>query len=521
MHLTDDWSRVNHSILVRYPLLLDVLALVAGYLMVLGFAPYQLWPLTSICFGVLIDTISRSECSMRRAVLRGYLFGLGMFGFETSWVYISLHYFGGASVIAGLGLSALAASFYALFPMLATLLMVTLVRTRSLLVLALIWPAIWILVEWLRAWFVFGFPWLQIGSSLLDSPLAGYIPLIGSYGSGWIAAATAGLMVGLLRSERSITNKKIIGALIMIAVVWASGQLLKAKQWTTQLGEPFTVALLQGNIAQELKWDPQKKAKIIRNYVEMTEQHWDADLIVWPETAVPAYFDQMQDFYQQLAERGKLHQTDLLIGTLFADAVTKRYYNAVVIPGEHVQMYRKRHLVPFGEYLPFQPISGWVAQFLDMPMANFHAGPDDQALLKAVGMPLVTTICYEDSYPAENLSGLPEAAYIVNVSNDSWFADSIAPHQHLQYSRIRSLEAGRYTLRATNNGVTAIIDPAGKIIHQIDQFKTAVLKAQVHGMQGATPYVRIGDTPVLLTLLGLVVIGGGWSVKQNLSLALE
>ena len=506
MQLTDDWVPVNNSVLVRYPVLFDLLALVSGYILVLGFAPYHLWPLTTLCFAVFLYTISNFQCSRRRAVLRGYLFGLGMFGFETSWVYISLHDFGGASVIAGLGLSALAAAFYALFPMLAALLMVA-VRARSLLVLTLIWPAIWTLVEWLRAWFVFGFPWLQIGSSLLDSPLAGYIPLIGGYGSGWLAAATAGLMVGLLQTPRNQINNKILPALVITAVVWGGGQLLKTKQWTTPLGKPFTVALLQGNIAQELKWNPQQKAKIINSYVQLTKDNWDADLIVWPETAVPAYFHQMQDFYQKLAELGKQHQTDLLIGTLLADVKTKRYYNAVVIPGDQPQIYRKRHLVPFGEYLPFQPVSGWVAQFLNMPMSDFSAGEEHQPLLRAVGMPLVTTICYEDSYPAENLSGLPEAAYIVNVSNDAWFADSIAPHQHLQNARMRSLEAGRYTLRATNNGVTAIIDPAGKIINQVEQFKTTVLRAKVRGMQGATPYVRIGDTPILLALLLLVMIG--------------
>jgi apolipoprotein N-acyltransferase len=275
------------------------------------------------------------------------------------------------------------------------------------------------------------------------------------------------------------------------------------------------VALLQGNVDQKLKWDPKQKAKIISSYLALTKQHWDADLIVWPESAVPDYFHKMQDFYQQLAVLGKQHHTDLLIGTIYADATTKLYYNAIVIPGSPAQIYRKRHLVPFGEYLPVRPVSGWVAQFLDMPMANFSAGPDHQPLLKAAGLPLVATICYEDSYPAENLSGLPEAAYIVNVSNDAWFADSIAPHQHLQYARMRSLEAGRYTLRATNNGVTAIIDTAGNIIHQAEQFKITVLKAQVRGMQGATPYVRIGDTPVLLVLLLLVVTGVCWTVKHK------
>lgn len=509
----DDLPSVNKSGLAYHPAILDLLVLISGYVMVLGFAPYHLWLLTSLCFGCFLFSIT--QCSRRRAVLRGYLFGLGMFGFETSWVYISLHYYGGASVVAGIVLSALAAAFYALFPMLAAFIMVTLVRTRSFVVMAVVWPAIWILVEWLRAWFVFGFPWIQLSSSLLDSPLAGYFPLIGGYGSGWLAASTAGLVVYLLRAQRDTINRKIVAVLAIITIVWSAGLLLTSKQWTTPLGEPFTVALLQGNIAQETKWEPDQKASIIRTYVQLIEDNWDADLIVWPETAVPAYYHDMQDFYAQLAELGQQHQTDLLIGTLLGDDKTEQYYNAVVIPGKQTQVYRKRHIVPFGEYLPLQPISGWIAHFLDMPMANVSAGTGEQTLLHAVGMPLVTTICYEDSYPAGTLAGMPDAAYIVNVSNDTWFADSIAPHQHLQNARMRSLETGRYTMRATNNGMTAIIDPAGIVIKQAEQFKTTVLKAQVQGMQGATPYVNIGDAPVLFTLLVLVMTGIYWDLKQR------
>ncbi|HFD12750.1 MAG TPA: apolipoprotein N-acyltransferase [Crenotrichaceae bacterium] len=521
MQITSEWSRVRrHSVLARNPLLLDGLSLISGYLMVLGFAPYNIWLLTIVCFGVFFFCISQPYCSQSRAVMRGYLFGLGMFCFETSWVYISLHHYGGASVLAGIGLSGLAAAFYALFPMLAAFLMVALFPARSVWLLTLVWPSIWILVEWLRAWFVFGFPWLQLGSSLLDSPLAGYMPLIGGYGSGWLAAASAGLVVGFIQyrckhENTKIESSKISFVILILLVIWGLGIALKLVDWTTPRGKPFTVALLQGNTAQEQKWNPEQRAKIIQKYLRLTGDNWDADLIVWPESAVPAYFHKMQDFYNQLAELGQQHHTDLLIGTLSADADTKRYYNTVVIPGNPPQLYRKRHLVPFGEYLPFQPVSGWIAQFLSMPMSGFSAGQKDQPLLHAAGMPLVATICYEDSYPSENLSGLPEAAYIVNVSNDAWFADSIAPHQHLQHARMRSLETGRYTLRATNNGITAIIDPSGRVIKQLPQFIPAVLKARVQGMKSATPYVRIGDTPVLLSLFVLIVVYLFWSMRRK------
>ncbi|MCH9697520.1 MAG: apolipoprotein N-acyltransferase [Gammaproteobacteria bacterium] len=505
----------NRTTRKRFPLLTDLIALVGGYLMALGFAPYDIWPLATACFAVFVFCISRPDASPRRALLRGYLFGLGMFCFETSWVYISLHYYGGAGMIEAVMLCALAAAFYALFPLLAAAISIPFLRQQSIVSMVLISPSVWILVEWLRAGFFFGFPWLQIGSAMLDTPLAGFIPIIGGYGTGWLAAFSAASLVylgGLIAEKKILSISLITGVLVSI---WVVGSVLQSIEWTRPVGQDIRVALIQGNTAQDKKWDNRYKQEIIRNYVELTRQHWDADLIVWPESSVPAYYHHMLEFYERLTTLSQNHHSQLLIGTISADQDTGEYYNTVIAPGQPVQMYRKRHLVPFGEYLPFQPVSGWIARFLDMPMSNFSAGDENQPLLTMNGMPFVTTICYEDSYPDLNLSGMPEAAFIVNVSNDAWFADSIAPHQHLQHARMRSLETGRYTLRATNNGITAIINPEGKVTERIPQFITAVLTGRFTGMQGTTPYIMLGDSPVLVLLFSLIGIVGLVSIRPG------
>lgn len=505
----------NRASRKHFPLLLDLIALIGGYLMALGFAPYEIWPLVIACFAVFVFCISRPDTSPRRALLRGYLFGLGMFCFETSWVYISLHYYGGAGVIEAIILCALAAAFYALFPLLAAAISIPFLRQQTMVSMVLICPSVWILVEWLRAGFFFGFPWLQIGSAMLDAPLAGYIPIIGGYGTGWLAAFSAATLVYVGRLIAEQNKRSIIVAVGIVLAIWLTGTVLLIIEWTQPVGQSIRVAMIQGNTAQDKKWDKHYKQEIIRNYVDLTRKHWDADLIVWPESSVPAYYHHLLEFYEQLTKLSEKHNSQLLIGTITADQDTGKYYNTVVAPGQPVQMYRKRHLVPFGEYLPFQPVSGWIAQFLEMPMSNFSAGDDNQPLLKMNEMPFVTTICYEDSYPDMNLSGMPEAAFIVNVTNDAWFADSIAPHQHLQHARMRSLETGRYTLRATNNGITAIIDPAGKIIESSPQFITTVLTGNITGRQGTTPYIMLGDFPVLVILFSLMCVYGLLIIKSK------
>ncbi len=262
--------------------------------------------------------------------------------------------------------------------------------------------------------------------------------------------------------------------------------------------------------------------RILERYVELTEDHWDAKVIVWPETAVPAFYHQLADtFFARLTEAAKLHESSLLVGVPVGDADGgPQYYNGLVsIGGDRPAAYRKRHLVPFGEFLPLKPVLGFILDILQIPLSDFSAGDARQPLLQAGGWPLMATVCYEDAFGNEGRVGLPEAAYLVNVSNDAWFGDSIAPHQHLQMARMRALETGRYMLRATNTGVTAVIGPDGKVVKQLPQFESAVLTADIEPRSGATPYVRYGDGPVVWVLL--IALGILLAVRRRAAPAKE
>jgi apolipoprotein N-acyltransferase len=280
--------------------------------------------------------------------------------------------------------------------------------------------------------------------------------------------------------------------------------------WTRPAGEPFKVALLQGNVPQDQKWQPEFQKATLKMYTEMTREHWDAKLVVWPETAVPAFYQQVKDgFLAGLEAEARSHGTDLLVGVPFYDATEDRYYNAVAALGKTPGFYFKRHLVPFGEYVPLRPLLGWVLDILQIPLADFASGNGGQAPLVAAGHPLAASICYEDIFGQESLAALPEAAFLVNVTNDAWFGDSMAPHQHAQMVRMRALETGRWMLRATNTGVTALIDPKGVITAKAPLFRKSVLTGEIVPMGGRTPYVVWGDAPAVVGVMALLA-GLGW-----------
>lgn len=482
--------------------LYDILALFGGLLLPLAFSPFDYAFLAVL--GLLLLFASWLKATPGRAFLRGYLFGLGQFGLGVSWVYVSMHDYGGASFLAAAGLTFLFTAFLALYPALAGWLSRRFWDSGRTLQLLVVFPAVWILLEWFRGWFLTGFPWLQIGYSQTDTPLAGYGPVLGVYGIGWVVAFLAGAIPAALGSARK--PRMVMAAAIL--TVLALSRVLGGISWTQPAGEPFQVTLLQGNVPQDMKWQPEFQRETLDMYTEMTRQSWDARLIVWPETAVPAFYHQVENTYlAELAAEAKDRDTDLLIGVPFYDQTKDRYFNAVVALGASPGIYFKRHLVPFGEYLPLRPVLGFVLDILDIPLSDFAGGNGGQKALVAAGHALAASICYEDIFGQESLASLPEAAYLVNVTNDAWFGDSIAPYQHAQMARMRSLETGRYMLRATNTGITAIITPKGEIAVAAPLFQRTRLSGTITPVAGSTPYVLWSDWPVVVGLgagLGLV-----------------
>lgn len=474
----------------------EIVSPFAGILLTLAFAPFSHSYLAIISL-VLAFSSWLGETPFRVAI-RGYLYGLGLFGSGISWVYISIHDFGGAPKLGAILLTLMIVCFWSLFPALTAYLAVKITVRQQNKKIIWIFPFVWILVEYFRGyWLLNGFPWLQIAYSLLETPLQGFVPIIGAYGSGFLLAITATTIVAGF-------NKliKFHSSVIIISLIWGFGAYLQSVQWTMPVSKALNVALIQGNINQDQKWLPENRIKTMVYYQKMTAQNWDADIIIWPETAIPAYFSQVKDFYlEPLSDQAQKNNATVIV-SLPSKGKNNENYNTVLTLGNHQGRYHKNHLLPFGEYLPLQPVSGFILDSLNIKLGNFSSGGDNQTLLIAGGYPFATSICYEDAFAEEAIRAMPEAAFLVNVTNDAWFGNSIEPHQHMQLAQMRALETGRYMLRTTNTGVTAIVAADGAIVSKAPLFKKTVLKGQIYPMTGMTPYARLGDKVILIIILG-------------------
>ena len=293
---------------------------------------------------------------------------------------------------------------------------------------------------------------------------------------------------------------------VVVVALGISGQALRGIDWTAPDGAPTSVALLQGNIPQNMKWQPEKTHATLEIYARMAAAS-PAKLIVFPETALPLFESDLPDFYRDgLVKLGQNNGGDILTG-LPTGSVNGAYYNSVLSLGSAPsQHYHKVHLVPFGEYIPLKAVWGWVIQVLHIPLSDFARGDRHQTPLAIGGQRVAANICYEDAFGEEIIRQLPAASVLVNVSNLAWFGDSFAPWQHAQMSQMRALETGRMMLRATNTGLTAIIDTQGRILASLPVFTRGTLSGKIQGYAGSTPYVRWGNTPVLI---GWAVLGGG------------
>jgi len=398
-------------------------------------------------------------------------------------------------------------AFLALYPALAAAGAAALsARLRAPLALLAVFPGAFVLVEWLRGWLLTGFTWLQLGYSQVDGPLSGLLPLAGVYGAGLAVAVIGGALALLARAPGTRP------ALALVLAVAAAGALAAAgaREWTRPAGQPLRVALVQGNLAQDQKWDPRMREPTLARYLALTEPHLGAELVVWPETALPGSRRAMAPFIERMHRAARAAGSALLLGVPEWEGEPPRAYNSVLLVGSAQGRYRKRHLVPFGEYLPLDALLRPVVHALSIPVSDFAAGAARQPPLEVAGQRLALFICYEIAFGNEVIRSLPQAALLVTVSNDAWFGASIGPHQHLQMARARALETGRDLLRATNTGITAIVDARGRVTARLDQFRAGALPGSVLPREGATPYVRAGDLPAL-ALGALGVLGAGAS----------
>lgn len=486
--------RVIGTAIERRP---ELSAALAGATVPLAFAPFSLYPLVLVSLLVLWRALAGRP--PRSAALIGFLFGAAQFAAGTWWLYTSLHVFGKAPWLITFPLMALLFCIMGAYVAALGWLVARWAPADDLARAALLAGA-WVILEWLRGWALSGFPWLSLGYSQIQGPLAGYAPVLGVYG------VTLAVVFSLLCLVRLRDDLRWTAPLL---ACWLLGAVLYRVDWVTADLEPKTVALVQGNVSQDEKWDVTHLIPTMDRYWELSEPHWDVDIMVWPEAAVPALLHRYEDtFLAELATLANATDTALVMGALrregeLAGPERPRYYNSVIAVGQGSGVYDKRHLVPFGEYFPVPDrVREWL-RLLSLPYSDFDTGIDDPPPLQLAGVPVAPSICYEDAFGAEQRSVAARSGMMVNVSNDAWFGTTIAPFQHLEIARMRALESGRPLIRATNTGLTVVTDQRGEVVARAPQFEPTVLRAEITPTRGRTPWLLGGNLPALLLALAL------------------
>ena len=481
-----------------------LLAIVAGAALPLAFAPFGLFFVAPLSYAALLYVWT--DATPRRALGLSFAWGCASFGLGTYWTFIAVRIIGGAPIAVALflmiGLTVVLAAFVAAAGWVGA----RWFRTRGAVAWLVTLPALFVLAEWLRGWLFTGFGWLGAGYSQTDTWLMGYAPLGGILAMSLAVLVTSGALLTLVFG--TIRGRAAAGAVAV--AIWAGGLAADAHSFTAPKERELGVALAQGNIAQDTKYLPEQLAPMMQLYAELTRQSAGADLVIWPEAAIPTYLEYIEDWVESLRRAAAARGSTVLLGVLqFAPHAKniEEFQNILVALTDEPQVYVKRHLVPFGEFFPVPNfVRNWM-RLMNLPTGDAIPGAADQPPLSVAGEKIAVTICYEDVFGAEQLRYLADATLLVNVSNDAWFGDSIAPHQHLQIARVRAAEAGRYLLRSTNTGVTAVIDPKGRVVDALPQFQVGVLKATVRGYTGATPYARVGNwLVVVLSLVSLLAV---------------
>ncbi len=474
-------------------------ALIAGASLPLAYAPFDQFWIAPLSFAALMLVWRGTK--PKEAFLSGFVFGIASFLGGIHWVYISINEFGQVHGLIAAFLTLALGSGLAFFVALTGWMAARWFSTDGPPAWLGIFPALWVLTEWWRGWFLSGFGWLSAGYSQTDSWLMGYAALGGVHFMSWAVLLTAGSMVTLCAG--STRARSFAGALILI--LWAGAFAAGRTSWTEARDSSLTVALVQGAVPQDQKWLSSQFLPTLDLYSDLMRQSEGSDLVVWPEASIPSLYGQVADYLAEIEVQARRQGSDVMLGILSSDTESGAVQNTVVALGEPVQWYVKRHLVPYGEYFP---VPGFVRNWLrlmNLPYSDVVPGDAGQPPLEVAGETIAVTICYEDVFGAEQLHYLPDATLLVNVSNDAWFGDSIAPPQHLQIARVRAAEVGRYLLRATNTGISGIIDPRGDVVAFSPSFEPHVLRGVVWGFTGSTPYARWGNYAVVTAMLVLLL----------------
>jgi len=498
------------------------LAVLFGAMLTLAYAPFSLWFVTFLSLTGFIHLLSNSL--PKQGFKLGFAFGLGWFGAGVSWVHVSIADFGGIPLIGSISLMLLLSAYLALFPALSCYLVKKYFINR-LWPIAL--PFIWLFFEWLRSWFLTGFPWLSLGYSQIQGPLSGWFPVIGEFGvSGLTVLISTVLAIGW-------TGKKWLPSVVIVTMIFFSGIALNQYQWAKPSGESARIAMVQGNIEQALRWTPEQDMPTMDKYKNMTADHWNNDVIIWPEAAIPKLESLAIDYLSQIDNLAAKSNTGLITGIVNYNVETQEAYNNLIGLGQkhqidknddpnehghyrylHANRFAKHHLLPIGEFIPLEDWIRDLAPIFDLPMSSFSRGDYQQSNLEVKGYRFAPAICFEIAFPKQISANLYyNTDFIITVSNDAWFGGSHGPAQHLEIAQARAKEFGLPVLRATNNGITAFIDHRGHIQSRLPQFEAGVLSDVIQQVKGYTPYRSFGDWPVWCLSLIMFCLAC-WNKKQ-------
>lgn len=507
-------------------LLKSGISLILGAIAVFSYAPFAIWPIAFISFGGLLLLVNTK--TIRQAALIGFIWGVGYFSTGIHWVYVSIKQYGDLPTPLAIIILALLISYLSLYPMLFAILLRLFNRycpAYSFKQLVIIAPLIWQLTEFVRGTLLSGFAWLQFGYSQLDAPLGGLFPILGINGVNLIFSVCCGLLAYLIyhivnhfKHKNDMIKPHLYSAMCTILVLFFASYWFKMVKWTEiDTSRQANITLIQGNITQSLRWNKEQLDKTLDIYARLTEQHIkQSDIIIWPEAAITDLELNQQLYLKQLDQIATANNTAIAVGII--DLIRKnsdyQIYNSLIVLGDNqpyqyptTNRYLKHHLVPFGEYIPLESMLKPIAQLLNIPMSSMSPGPEIQPPLVMKGFKLATVICYEvilSDLVWKNFTA--DTDFLLTVSNDAWFGDSIGPWQHLQMARARALEFGRTLLRSTNNGITTVISPQGAIEQKISQFQADTLSTTVNPSIGLTPYAKWGNYPYYAIMLILTII---------------
>lgn len=463
-----------------------VLAFILGVALVFGFSPFRIWPLGFLIPAILFLLVEYKK--PKSAFSLGFFFGLGEFGFGTSWIYVSLAHYGNGIFLAGLVTLGFIL-ILALFPASQMWLMQRYSdRLPRAVKLLLIYPLLWLVFEIIRSWIFTGFPWLLLGYTQTFTNFAGFAKVGSVFLVSYMVVLVASLLLFIAHKPNEISKRIVAG--LAIIVIFIVGSVLRHHQFTHPNGSPIQVALVQGNISEDEKWQPGSVSKILTTYADLTGPILNTPLIIWPENAITDIPQNVIEFIGALDENATVFKSAIVFGIPVYDPYRKLFYNGAMAVGQANGLYLKQHLIPFGEYLPYPSIFGPVFDEFNIPMSFFSKGPSGQSPMVIRGLPVRLFICYESAYPIL-FRQAKDSAYIITLTDDAWFGNSLGPYQHEEMEVMRAIETGRPILRATNSGMTSIIDQNGKVLARAPMFEAYVLKGEITPVRGETPWLRI------------------------------